>query len=137
MKALKEYLIEIKPLIGSDDPSDRAKFEEIFLVVKENFSSTEDQKLISDFIDRGIAELTNDIGELTIKAQLAEVSEIVSLSYIAKKYFNKSRSWIYQRINGNTVHNKPVRFTDTELLTLQSALKDISNRLNSITLSNA
>ena len=61
--------------------------------------------------------------------------DIISLSYLAKRYFNKSRSWLYQRMNGNIVNGKPARFTSDELATLNRALKDISEKLGSLSVS--
>ena len=119
MKTLNEYLAELKPLMGTDDPKERERFEEILSILKEQFTSVDDKKIITDF---------------TLKVQLSEISKMVSLSYIAKKYFNKSQSWLSQRINGNTIHNKPAKFTSEELATLQFALKDIGNILNSTVL---
>ena len=67
--------------------------------------------------------------------QMQEVADIISLSYLAKRYFNKSRSWLYQRMNGNIVNGKPARFTSDELATLNRALKDISEKLGSLSVS--
>ena len=134
MKTLNEYLAELKPLMGTDDPKERERFEEILSILKEQFTSVDDKKIITDFLNKGMDELGKDIKELTLKVQLSEISKMVSLSYIAKKYFNKSQSWLSQRINGNTIHNKPAKFTSEELATLQFALKDIGNILNSTVL---
>ncbi len=66
---------------------------------------------------------------LRMKEQMKTVSEIVSLSYIAKTYFNKTKSWFSQRINGLTVNGKKMRFTDEELETLNRAFKDIADKI--------
>ncbi|HHT22511.1 MAG TPA: DUF5053 domain-containing protein [Bacteroidales bacterium] len=63
-----------------------------------------------------------------IKAQMEAMSEIISMSYIAKTYFNKTKSWLSQRINGLNVNGKPASFTDEELETLNFAFKDISKK---------
>lgn len=70
--------------------------------------------------------------ELILREQLKDVIPVVSLAYIAKTYFNKTRQWLYQRINGTLVNGKPARFTAEEIETLNNALKDIGNRLSSI-----
>jgi hypothetical protein len=77
----------------------------------------------------------NEYKANTIKEQLREVSEFISLSYIAKKYFNKSRTWIYQRINNYDVNGKPVFFTRQEIDTLNLALEDISHKTGSVKVS--
>ena len=42
---------------------------------------------------------------------------------------------VYIRMNGNLVNGKPARFTDEELATLNRALKDISEKLSSLSIS--
>ena len=79
--------------------------------------------------DKMIAEETEHI-----RQQLGEVPEILSMSYIAKTYFGKSRTWLYQRINGNKVNGKPAYFTRSERKQLQDALQDIGRKLSAITL---
>lgn len=69
-----------------------------------------------------------------IRQQLGEVPDILSMSYIAKNYFGKSRTWLYQRINGNNVNGKPAYFTRSERKQLQDALHDIGKKLSAITL---
>ena len=69
-----------------------------------------------------------------IRQQLGEVPEILSMSYIAKTYFGKSRTQLYQRINGNKVNGKPAYFTRSERKQLQDALQDIGKKLSAITL---
>ncbi|NLX66593.1 MAG: DUF5053 domain-containing protein [Bacteroidales bacterium] len=51
------------------------------------------------------------------------------MSYIAKNYFNKTKSWLSQRINGNEVNGKPVQFTPEEIDTLNGAISDLSQKL--------
>jgi len=65
---------------------------------------------------------------LKIKEQMHEVSEIVSMSYIAKNYFNKTKSWLSQRINELNVNGKPAQFTPEELEILNAAFQDISKK---------
>jgi hypothetical protein len=72
---------------------------------------------------------------LAIKQRLADITPAVSWVYIAKKYFNKTDSWLYQRINGNIVNGKTATFTPEELETLKSALGDLSQRLGSVSIS--
>lgn len=79
--------------------------------------------------DKMIAEETEHI-----RQQLGEIPEILSMSYIAKNYFGKSRTWLYQRVNGNKVNGKPAYFTRSERKQLQDALQDIGKKLSAITL---
>lgn len=129
---LKEKLNELSVLLYSDN----GRFDTLLQEIKNQYTSKQDKKDIEMFFIHSCNQVENDIvkikEEIKIKEQLKEISEIISLSYIAKKYFNKTRTWIYQRINENTVHGKTVKFTDEELDTLRFAIKDISNKLGSL-----
>lgn len=72
---------------------------------------------------------------LKVKEQLEKISDIISMSYIAKNYFNKSKSWFSQRLNEFDVNGKPVKFTPDEIDTLNFAINDISNKLGSFRIS--
>lgn len=72
--------------------------------------------------------------EVILRDKLGELPEAISFSYIAKKYFGKSRNWLYQRINGYTVNGKRAEFTKEEYDTFIMALKDISNMINQTSL---
>ncbi|MGC4130534.1 MAG: DUF5053 domain-containing protein [Bergeyella sp.] len=132
---LQTELKKLKTFIGKDDSA----FEKQLEIIKNSFKSEQDLKTIDEFIRSGLAEITSDLdafnNDLNLKIKLTEASEIVSVSYIAKKYFNKTRSWLHQRINGNFVNGKSAKFTDEELKTLNYAFKDISEKLGSIRIS--
>ena len=70
------------------------------------------------------------IDSILIRQQMEEILPFVSLAYIAKTYFKKSRQWLYQRINGLSVNGKPAQFTHEELDTLNFALKDMGQKLS-------
>lgn len=79
-------------------------------------------------IDERVAEIEEII-------DLGEVADMASMSYIAKKYFNRSRSWLSQRLNGHIIHGKPARLTAEERETLAKALDDMSRKLKEKSLS--
>ena len=72
--------------------------------------------------------------DINMKEKLIEIQDIISLSYIAKRYFGKDKSWIYQRINGTCVNGKPAAFTNEELDILSNALKDIGTKISDTSL---
>ena len=74
----------------------------------------------------------SDIKELKIKEQLSQISEIISMAYISKNYFNKSKSWMSQRINELDVNGKPAKFTSEEVEILNYAIQDISSKLGAV-----
>lgn len=75
------------------------------------------------------------VKQLKIKEQIKEMQEIVSMSFIAKTYFNKTKSWMSQRINELNVNGKPAQFTPEEIDTLNEAFKDISKKVGEFRIS--
>lgn len=131
---LQEELTVLRPLMGMESDEFYSRVE----YIAKTYTSEEDRKQISDFMDENLNQLDEDIADMEekcIKLQLQDVSEIISLSFVAKKYFGKTKNWLYQRINGNTVNGKPCRFTKEELDKFNYALKDISEKIGSLRLS--
>jgi hypothetical protein len=96
------------------------------------------KKLIKEDPDKFAVEMVASAKETADKAareQLQDVLPVLSISNIAKVYFKKTPNWFYQRLNGNKVNGKAVKFTKSELNTLNFALKDISKRVGSISIS--
>jgi hypothetical protein len=132
---LIDELNKLKPLIGSDAEA----FDKQLKVIQDNFTSAEDLSAIDAFIRSGLNEATADLKafntELSLRMQLDEVSQIVSLAYISKNYFHKTRSWFHQRLSGYKVNGKPVKFTPSEIDTLNYALQDIGKKIGSTVIS--
>lgn len=82
-----------------------------------------------------ITETNEEARALIVKEQLKEILPVISLSFIAKQYFGKTKEWLYQRINGNVVNGKPATFTSEEKERLNFALKDIADKLMKISVS--
>ena len=79
--------------------------------------------------DRMIEEDVNDI-----KEKLGNLPEIINLSAVARNCFGKSRTWLYQRINGNKVNGKPAYFTRAERKQLLEFLHGLGNDLLAVKL---
>ena len=62
--------------------------------------------------------------------RLGEITDMMSMAYIAKTYFKKSRSWLAHKLNGNVVNGKPSQFTEDEIKTLRFALNDMASKLS-------
>ena len=89
-----------------------------------------------DSFANGMLELAKETAdraeELVLRDKLENILPIVSVSYIAKTYFNRSRQWLYQRINGNMVNGKQAKLTKSEIQTLNTALQDIGKKISSV-----
>ncbi|WP_099463413.1 DUF5053 domain-containing protein [Parabacteroides provencensis] len=131
MSTLKDDLKKMDSLSGKE--------LDLFLVdMKARYTSPEDKKTIRKHLLGELDDIKSEMKEidkeLTIKEQLKDISEVVSLSYIAKKYFGKSRAWLYQRINGNAVRGQVYKLSPEEIDTLNFALRDISNKIGSLSI---
>lgn len=97
-----------------------------------NSKSNEEKLLVSEAFIKGANEACIRADELidnVLRSKLDGIYESVSWSYIARTYFNKSRAWLNQRINGLMVHGKEMQFTYNEKQTLLQALRDISGKI--------
>ena len=74
--------------------------------------------------------IKSELQDVKLALELGDVANALSLSYIAKEYFGKSKTWLYQRLNGNKVNGKPARFTEDERKRFAAALLDLSKRIN-------
>ena len=74
------------------------------------------------------------VKELTMAEKLGEITDMVSMAYIAKAYFGKSRSWLAQKMNGNIVNGKTSQFSPDELAILRTALQDMSKKFGALSL---
>ena len=97
--------------------------------------SNEDNDQFSIAMIEAAKESSMRANELLMKQKMKEVIPAISLVYIAKEYFNKTDTWLYQKMNGNIVNGKPSKFTENEIVTMRFALDDLSNKLKSLSVS--
>lgn len=97
--------------------------------------SPEEQKDYMQKSEEGLKATMDRAEEILLIAQLGDLASALSLSFIAKKYFNRSKSWLYQRLNGYKVNGKPAQFTLEERKLLANALLDISKQAKDMALS--
>lgn len=77
-----------------------------------------------------IRETNKRVEEIVLRDKLKDILPIISLSYVSKTYFNKTRGWLYQRLNGSIVNNKQAEFTNEEQQILKYALEDIAKKIS-------
>ena len=128
---MKELADELKKL----DAYSGIEYGQQILELFKKYPNNESQ--IDEYVEKralAVAASADAVIADVKKWQLGEVAEIVSLAYIARTYFNKSRHWLHHRINGNIVNGKPAKFTDEQLVIFNNALRDISNKIGSVKL---
>ena len=65
----------------------------------------------------------------TVKHQLSDIIMDISWAKISMKYFGKSSSWIYHKLDGVDGNGNKSDFTYSEKLQLKNALFDFSDRI--------
>lgn len=120
-----------KPTDNIKNPKVKTYIEEITKGQKPTGKITADEyeEGITQFA-QGIEKALDEADEMIARAKLGNVPEAISFSFIAKNYFGKSRAWLMQKINGNTVNGKRAAFTDEERRKFRDALQDISRQLS-------
>ena len=68
----------------------------------------------------------------TMKAQMQDLLISISWSDLAKRYFGKSGSWLYHKLDGIDGNRKPTEFSDAEKDILKGALVDLSDRIRRV-----
>jgi len=66
----------------------------------------------------------------TVKQNLSDILLDISMAKISTKYFEKSRSWLYHKLDGIDGNGKATDFSAEEKEQLRNALKDLSNRIS-------
>lgn len=61
-----------------------------------------------------------------------DLLRVINGSYIAERFFNRSRSWFSQKLNNSMMNGKTMAFTKEELKTLSNALYTIAFELESL-----
>ncbi|WP_106829969.1 DUF5053 domain-containing protein [Parabacteroides pacaensis] len=111
--------VKMKDVLAKMGSEERQAFRQAFLASAKNT----------------ISEAKQLKEEINSRLQFNGIENYLSLSRIAEEYFGKSRSWLYQRINGLIVNGKPAQFTPEERKKLADALLDISNQVKNFALS--
>lgn len=130
MRPIKEILSEMKPLMGSQAPEDRKRYEELKNELAQRELTDEEKAIAAEWYRSGMNEIKEDIESL--RQKIGDEYELLPLAYIAEKYFNKTRSWLYQRLNGYSVRGKVYTLNPSERETFNRAVQEIAQRISSV-----
>ncbi len=103
--------------------AERAEFQEQRSHRLEQLQPCEREVYISNVM-AGLNAAVEDNEDFIMANKLGKIAEAMSLSYIAKTYFGKSKEWLYQRLNGYMVNGKRAQFSNEEKLKFANALKE-------------
>ncbi|MBR3493516.1 MAG: DUF5053 domain-containing protein [Bacteroidales bacterium] len=65
----------------------------------------------------------------TMKKQLEDILLAISWRELATRYFKKSGSWLYHKLDGVDGNKKPTDFNTEERYQLKCALVDLADRI--------
>jgi len=139
MKKLSKYLpsaemqAEFEQYKKLKTEAERSAFQENRAKRLEKLSDIERASYVKAS-NAGLLSTLQAAEELIMTINLGEIAKAISLSYIATTYFGKSRSWLYQRLNGHTVNGKQAQFSPDEKKQFALALKDLSVQLHDTSL---
>ena len=78
-----------------------------------------------------LMEEKTDKGQTTMKMRLQDILLSITWRDIARRYFGKSSSWLYHKMDGIDGNGKKSDFSPEEAKMLQDALYDLSDRIRS------
>ena len=73
--------------------------------------------------------IINEKRNVSVKQQMSDIILDISIAKISMRYFEKSRSWLYHKLDGIDGNGKATDFSAQEKEQLRNALKDLSNRI--------
>ena len=62
----------------------------------------------------------------------SDILRVLNATYIAERFFGRSKSWFSQKINNHMKNGEPVTFTPSEMATLKDALLTLSREIQEI-----
>jgi oligoendopeptidase F len=107
----------------------KANFDKRFKADIDSLSETEREKFSDTFYNAAVKEVDqakNFIKYAKVRMMLEPIINYISLAEIARSDFNKTRQWLYMKLNGNTVNGKIAEFTNNEIGIMADALQRIS-----------
>ena len=72
---------------------------------------------------------TQTLKQTSVSMQLKDIRLDITWSNIARRYFDKSASWLYNKLNGIDGNGGEGDFTYSERVQLRNALYDFSERI--------
>lgn len=125
MEELKEKIrVCFEEFCSLKTEKERKEHDAKFTALMKSIPS-EQRKLAGQYLREVMAERRSSKSPKVnkdLKKELQDIQEVISLSYIAKEYFDKDRTWLYKKINGTNP------FTEDEMKILSMALKSIGNK---------
>ncbi|MDR0575462.1 MAG: DUF5053 domain-containing protein [Tannerella sp.] len=125
---IKQIVKDYRNASEQDRKTIEENIERDFALLPES-EKEEVRRIFLEDMDVAIGEAKYALKELDLYTELERVSKFVSMSYIARNFFGKSRQWLNNRIKGNSVNGKPAVFTSDELNRFSNALNQLGEEI--------
>ena len=122
---------KIDMIIAGMSPTEERKKEIIAKLEKMDKDAV--AEVAKPFVEENVTRLESEMKALRSQID-AEDYKLLPISYIAKTYFNKSASWLLQRLNGYQVRGKIYTLNQEQKGIFNQAVKEISNRISALQL---
>lgn len=129
---MKERIEKWKQMETAGDPAATGYLREITVQAQAEGKIQEMNEALQYLVasaDRHLDNIENSMASYTLHERMGALTEVVNLAYIARRYFGKTRQWLYQRLKGQVVNGKPAAFTESEEETFIKALHEIGLQL--------
>ena len=133
VKDLIDKIVDTIPDIVT--PEGKEKQDRLFAEAVALTTTKEEKKEAGQYLMMAMKERRNRKTyrpDIDTKEMMKELSPALSMAYIAKTYFGKDKSWLYQRLYNTDVNGKPASFTQDELKILADSIGDLSKRLSAL-----
>ena len=122
--------------MGTGNPEERKKLDALIEELNGRKLTEKEKIFAQTWWNSGIEEIKEIKQDITTLRQQIEEDDykLIPMSYIAKHYFGKSASWLYQRINGNKVGGRSYTLNEEQKATFNRALQDIAKRISSFSI---
>lgn len=102
--------------------------EDLVKEIIERAESEEGQRMADEIFARlKNGEVAQD--KMVVDLKSSDIAKVLKLSYIADRFFGRSRSWLCHKLNNDIVNGKRDGFTIEEREKLKSALNTIANEI--------
>ncbi len=133
MKELEKKLKELDKLLQMPvGPVREAKFTKLYAWFEAHKDEPEVREAMPRLLDQKIDETKAEIE--TLRDQLGEIYELLPLSYIAETYFGKTKSWLYQRLNGYEIRGHKYTLSAQQKQVFNQACRELGKRIGSFCL---
>jgi hypothetical protein len=96
------------------------------------------EKLFNDALnertEQAIIKAEKVVYHVKLALKIKPVTDYISISYISRRFFGKSRSWLHNRLQGYKNNGKPDTLSAEDINTLQNALFTMSDEIKSAAL---